>query len=234
MPALRKADDPRGVRLRRASPTRQSGVEGTVRAAPRRRAIPQELLWRTRLPPAHTPRGARTDGVRPNHRGAVRPGARPPRAPLAPRQPGRRRRKTMRRNGQMGGGGRYGRAPGRCARSAHRAGATAFDEATPAFGGKRCVAVRHAQISLPATAVDRRGSRPGPAGLKAEASRTGPSAAAARAGQGHRVIGVAPVAVMDRSHSRAAAPGSMAYARTPPSSMRASWAEIRETSQSSR
>ncbi|GAB2607593.1 hypothetical protein GCM10027168_45480 [Streptomyces capparidis] len=52
----------------------------------------------------------------------------------------------------------------------YRAGAAGFDEATSAFDGQWCVAVRWR----------------------------------------HRVIGAVPVAAMDRSHSRAAASGSMA------------------------
>ncbi len=49
-----------------------------------------------------------------------------------------------------------------------------------------------------------------------------------------RVSGVAPVAARDRSHSRAADSRSIAYARTPPSSMGASGSATGATSQSSR
>jgi hypothetical protein len=48
---------------------------GHLAVAARGCPLPQELLWRSRLPSAHAQRGTRADGARPDHRGAVRPGA---------------------------------------------------------------------------------------------------------------------------------------------------------------
>lgn len=79
VPPLRGTAHSRGVGLRRAPAPGHRGLEGAVRPAARRRPLPQELLRRTRIPPAHAEGGARTDDVRPSHGGALRQGARTPR-----------------------------------------------------------------------------------------------------------------------------------------------------------